>query len=843
MSQGGMHHFRWAMRTALRDARGSRARAVLYALSMALGIGALVAMGSLEADMARAVDAQTQNLVGADLVLWSRKPFDKETRDFIESTPAMTTHYKSFASMARFPNREDATHLARIRGLDGYFPFYGKLETEPESAADQYRKGKFALVARSLMERTGAQVGDPIVLGNLELEIVGILERAPGESLAATNLGPRIIIPHRYVEETGLIRQGSRVFYSQAFKFPPKVDIDRFMATHKPFFRAHRLTWDTVRDRKENLGEAMNHLGNYLNLTACLALLLGGLGVAGAVHYHIKRKTRQVATMRCLGATNGQVMAVYLIQVTLMTLGAIVFGTAMGLGFQFLLPLLVKGLIPIKFEPVFQPGAVMVAAGWGLLMSLLLAAMPLLRLRHISPITCFRPEHAPEVSRKERLLVPAIVGLCWWAFACIRTSSLTVGSLFALGLLVCLLLLLAAAKLLAAIARRVVSKKMPFALRHGLANLFRPHNQTSAFLVILGMGVFLITLLTGMRTMLVSSFQGVITTGRPNFIAFDIQPDQVEGVQQLMDELQLPVRDLVPIVPMRLTAVAGTPVTQLSAKLPDWAIQREYRSTYRESLTETEELVAGAWVKEASLDEEVIPISLEDDIAETLGVKLGDQLTVDVLGIEMTLHIASLRKVDWQSMQPNFFMVFPNGILEEAPQMYVLTTKTAGAVQVGNLQKSLVNKFPNISSMDLTEIVRTIDEIINKAASAVRFLAGLCIATGFLLLASAIWNSRTERLGEWALLRTLGAGRRQMAAITLVEYFLLGLFAALTGLLLALAANWALGHFMFRVPPFPEPMALTGALIALPLLTLFLGWAGLRGIWQQSPRYILKVEE
>ncbi len=841
---GWRHSARWALRTALRDGRGARGKAVLYALSMALGIGALVAMGSLETDLSGAVAEQTRSLVGADLVIWAREPFDAETQRFLDEIPGERARYDDTASMARFPRSGDASHLARLRALEGDYPFYGTLQTDPAEAAARFRDGLSVLVARSLMERTGARLGDPVVIGAVTFTIAGALERTPGETLAAASLGPRIYLPYRYLADTGLVRPGSRVFHSVAYRLPPDVDADVWATANESFLNEHRLSWDTVNKRRDSLGEALAHLADYLNLTACLALLLGGLGVAGAVHYHLQRKTRQIATLRCLGATLGQVAAVFLIQVSLMAGLAILVGTLLGVGIQFLLPALVKGLLPIQFSPRLHPLAILTAAAWGWLMSVLLAGIPLLRVRHISPVACFRPEALVATPRRwERWLVPFAAALAWWLFACLRASSWLKGSLFAGALLLCFLLLLGAARLLARLARALPSRRWPFPWRHGLANLFRPHNQTAAFLIILGMGVFLITVLSGMRAMLLASFDSALSQGRPDFMAFDIQADQVEAVRAKVEHLGFEVRDLVPVVPMRLASLKGKSITTYANELPDWVIQREYRSTFRSELTATEKLTAGDWVGEVTSETSPIPVSIEDDIAKTLKLGLGDHLTMDVLGVELELEVASLRKVDWQSMQPNFFIVFPKGVLEEAPQMYLLTTVTGEERAAGRLQQALVSEWPNVSCMDMREVVQTIDEILERAASAVHFLAALCIGAGLLLLGSAIWNSRSERLGEWALLRTLGASRRTMALTTLVEYFLLGLFAALTGLLLAIATQWALGHFLFELPPFPRPTTLLVGVTTLPLLTLLLGWLGLRDIWQHSPRTILVQEK
>ena len=833
----------WAWKTALRDARGSRAKAVLYALSMALGMAALVAMGSFGADLDQAVNEQAKSLVGSDLTVFSRKPFGTEAENFFSQVPGESSELIGFSSMAYFPKVEEAA-LARIRGIQGGFPFYGEVETEPADALARCREGRKALVARTLMDRMEAQVGDMVRVGQLEFEIAGILNKFPGDTAVSTVMGPRIFVAMDHIEETGLVQQGSRVFYLKAFRLPKTVDPDALVAPQEAMFKEHRLGYETAKTQRESLGEAMGNLTNFLNLIACLALLLGGLGVAGAVHYHLKQKVRQVAVLRCMGATVSQVVAVFLIQVSLMAALAMVIGVALGLGFQFLLPGIVGEFLPFEFTPRIHPVAIAVACLWGWSMCLLLALAPLISIRRVSPLLSFRPDLAPRHRDGYQVLAYGLVVLIWWLFAVNQTGSWYQGSIFIGALLASIAVLYLIARTLGWAARKFTSPRWPFPLRYGLANLFRPQNQTSVFLIILGMGVFLITVLSGARSMLLGQFQGALGEDRPNFIAFDIQPDQVDGVLETVRSQGLPVDKAIPIVPMRIQSIKGLPVAELLDQgIPDWALRFEYRASYRAILSDTEELVSGEWKGKVERDVDPVPVSVERDIAETLTLEMGDAFTMDVLGIPLELQVASLRKVNWQSMQPNFYMLFPEGVLEGAPQMYILATQTEGAAQVARLQKELVIRYPNVSCVDLTEVVENIDLILTKVVSVVRFLAALCVITGFVLLASAIWNSRYERLGEHALLRTLGASRKQMAQMTLVETFLLGVFAALTGLMLAAGASWALGRFLFEVPPFPDPLALLPPVLALPFLTLTLGYFGLRGIWQVAPRTVLRHED
>jgi putative ABC transport system permease protein len=376
-----------------------------------------------------------------------------------------------------------------------------------------------------------------------------------------------------------------------------------------------------------------------------------------------------------------------------------------------------------------------------------------------------------------------------------------------------------------------------------MANLYRPQNRTLLLLLSLGLGVFLV--LTLYRTNQVLS-GGLLTqdkASQPNAALFDIQADQVEPVKQILREKELPILGDVPIVTMRLAAVKGVPVRTLmrnpERQIPRWALRREYRSTYRDSLDSSETLVRGTWPV-AQRDPNVIPISIEEGIANDLGVDLGDELIFDLQGVMLTNRVVSVRKVDWKRVQPNFFMVFPTGVLEDAPGFHIVTTRVETREQSADMQRTVVRALPNVSIIDLTLVLDTIDSILGKVAFVIRFMALFTVATGLIVLAASVLTGRYQRIQETILLRTLGASKRQVRRILFAEYFLLGTLAALTGIVLAEGGAFLLARYVFEAEFTVAFMPMLVAVATVSLLTVVIGLVANRGVLDSPPLEILR---
>ena len=843
---------------AWRDSRSSRKRLLLALASMTLGIAALVAITSFDANVRTAIQGQAKSLLGADLVLHSRQPFATATETLIRTLSGAQSREVSCSSMAYFPKSGD-TRLVNIRALAGDFPYYGRLITEPRQAAQAFQSGLSALVDDSVMLQFEAQVGDRIKLGTLEYQIIGRLKKVPGGTGASAFVGPRVYIPLTSLARTGLIQTGSRLNYRVYFQFPQQAQIEQIVTDIEPHLNAYHLESDTVKERTESLGQVMENLTRFLNLIGFIALLLGGVGVASAIHVYVKHKRNTIAILRCLGGRAEQVFAVYVVQTLVLGLVGAVIGASTGLAIQTVLPAVLQDFLPVRMNFQIAWGAVLQGLSVGFGMTLLFALLPLLSIRHVSPLRLLRMGTDGPVSGRQDpgwWLVVACIVIGLSVFALLHTARWTQGLGFVAALGLACGLLAGVAQLIMVGVRRYFPSSWTYVWRQGLANLYRPNNQTRALILALGLGSLLIVVLYLSQHMLLSQVALAGSAHQPNVLLFDIQTDQREDVVELVRSFEMPVLEQAPIVTMRLTHVKGRRVAEIrdepGNEAADWALVREYRATYREHLIETETLLEGVWhghrasfedpsaIRNGSQHVPAVPISVEVDIAKTLGVGLGDALIFDVQGVPVPTTVGSLRKVNWQRVQTNFFVVFPVGVLEAAPQVFALLSRVDSRTRSAALQRAVVEQFPTVSAIDLTLILQTVDTMLDKIAFAIRFMAFFSVLTGLIVLAGAVITGRYQRIQESVLLRTLGASRQQIQKIMLIEYFFLGSFAALSGILLAVASSWALAYFLFETLFVPAPAPLLLAFLLIVGLTMGLGMLGSRGICDRPPLEVLR---
>ena len=838
------------LRLAWRESRTARRRLLLYMSSISLGVAALVAIDSFAANVQESISAQSKALLGGDVNLRARNGFTPAADSLLDSLatagiPSATV--ESFGSMA-IVTRTGATRLAQVRAVSDGYPFYGEVLTDPVGSWPRLQQERHAFVDPSLMLSLGAQVGDTLAIGFTRFVIQGTIVNVPGDPGIAGTVAPRIFIPGRYLAETQLTGFGSRVEHEAVLKLPAGTDADQWASTLKSRFDSLGLRVRTSTENEVDLTDAIQQLARFLGVIGLVALLLGGIGVASGVNAFVQRKIDTVAVLRCLGASSTQVLTIYLVQAAAMGLVGASIGAALGIAIQVILPEILSGLLPVDVTVSIVPSAILLGIGIGVWVALVFALRPLLVLRRVSPLQAIRRDDAAlAASRRTDLwgwLVDAGLLGSILALAIGRAETAMQGVWFTAGILVSLGVLGASAVVTSGLARRLVSRRWPYVIRQGIANLYRPASQTRSVVLALGFGSFLITTNIVVQTNLLAGFDLTAAATRGNLVFFDVQEDQEPGLTQMITANGSEPVSVTPIVTMRLAGVNGVSAEAWAAAkgLPAryWALRREYRSTYRDAVVETEKVTAGEWFGSASPGDSIFEFSFEQDVANDLRLSIGDTVSWDVQGVTVRARISSLREVDWGRFQPNFFAVFQPAAIDAAPKQFVLVAAAPSDTAVALLQRDAVRAYPNVSSIDLSLIRRTIQQILDRVTLTVRFLALFSLAMGIPVLFSAVAATRRDRLREGVLLKTLGATKRQIGWILLAEYAVLGLLGSLSGMVLAIGGSWALVTFVFKGTFAPALLPALAIATTIVVMAVGIGLLTGRDVFRETPMAALR---
>ena len=613
-----------------------------------------------------------------------------------------------------------------------------------------------------------------------------------------------------------------------------------------------RVRVRTVADTERDFTESVARLADFLSIIGLIALLLGGIGVASGVNAFVAAKIDTVAVLRCLGATSRQVLALYVVQAAAMGLVGAAAGAALGVAVQFMLPNVVGEFLPVDVTIAIETRPLLIGLVTGVWVSLIFAMRPLLALRRVSPLQAIRRDADAAAIPREwkdpaRLTVDALLVISLVGIIVTRIGNVRDGLMISAGIAGAVLVLWMAATALIATARRSVRASWPFEIRQGVANLHRPANQTRAVTLALGFGAFLLSTVYLVQANLLGRVQATSTASAGNLLFFDVQDDQAAPLDSMLRAGAVTSVQQTPIVTMRIDAVNGRSITELMAdtarQRAGWALRREYRSTYREQLVGSEKLAVGTWFADSGSRAATrrgspnapFPVSFEQDVARDLGIALGDTVVWNVQGVPVRTLVTSLRTVNWARFEANFFVVFVPEAIRRAPQQYVVIANVPPGDVMARVQRDAVRRFPNVSSLDLSLVQRTIASIVDRVTLAIRFLGLFSLAMGVPVLFSAVAATRRARIREGVLLRTLGASRAQVARILLTEYGALGALGALTGMVLAFGGAWALTRFVFD-DPF-EPAVVPALLIAggMLLLTMAIGFLTSRDVYRETP--------
>jgi putative ABC transport system permease protein len=839
---------------AWRESRTARRRLLLYMSSISLGVAALVAIDSFASNTQQSVREQARALLGGDISVTSRQDFPKTVLtafDSLRREGVGVAMVSTFASMA-LVERTGTTRLAQIRAVSKGYPWYGEITTAPAHQWARLQSGRVALVDPSLLTALGAHVGDTLALGFARFIIIGTLVNVPGDVAVASAIGPRVYIPAAFLDETSLLLFGSRAEHEALLKLTPALPPSRFIFRFKQRLEAAQVRYRTAAETEFNLTEAIDQLRDFLSVIGLIALLLGGIGVASGVHAFVMRKIDTVAILRCLGATSSQVLGIYLLQAVAMGLLGAAIGALLGVAIQLALPHVLADFLPVDVSVSLDPRAIVTGLFVGLWVAMVFALRPLVALRNVSPLQTLRRESDADALRGARfdpirVLLALVVVLSVGALGVARAEDARQGVAFAAAIGLAVSLLYAAAAALSSSARRVVRPRWPFVLRQGVASLYRPGNQTRAVVLALGFGVFLMSTVYQVQHNLLRSVNVKLDASRANVVFFDIQDDQGAALDSLVREHGHAVIQRTPIVPMKIASIGGVPSAKILGdtakgrpRRAGWVMRREFRSTYRDQLVPSEKITAGRFHIGGSAPPAMPEVSVDKSIATDLKLTLGDTIVWDVQGVQVPTRVTSFREVNWTRFEPNFFIVFERRAIEKAPKQFVLLARVDGQSAVALLQRDVVTRFPNVSSLDLTLIQQTVGRVLDKVTTAIRFMAGLSLALGIPVLFSAVSATRRERLREGVLLKVLGATRRQVGQIMLSEYLLLGALGSLVGLVLSVGGAWALMHYVFKQPFQPAVLPALGVALLMILVSVSIGLLTGRDVFQETPMAALR---
>ena len=841
----------FVLRMALRELRAARWRLALLVGTVAVGVSALVAITSFSDNLRDSVSQQARSLLGADLALSSRQPLSRRVEALLDtlSKRGELARVTSFAGMAYVP-RGQGSRLVQVAAVSGKYPFYGEIGTVPRKAWETLHQGHNVIVDPSLLTALDARVGDTLALGEARFAIAGSVRSAPNEVGFRFALGPRIYIPAAALPETGLLGFGARVQYEVFAKLPPGVSAQQLAERYRRLLTAERVRVRTVADDQRNLNDVLSRLTGYLGLVALMALLLAGIGVASAAVVLVRQRSDSIAVLRCLGATSRRTFMIYLLESVAIALAGSLLGALVGVALQRLLPIVLGSLLPVQVTLTTSWHAIGVGIGIGVWVALSFTLLPLLGIRRISPLQALRRAYEPERRPPDlwRGLTAVSLAASITLLAVHQVGSWRQGAMFAGAAALTLAILWGTAWALTRILTGRVPARIPYVWRQGLANLHRPANQTVMLILAIGFGAFLLGTLYLVQHNLLEQLRNTGGDARPNLVLFDIQPDQITAVRHELEEAGLPLVGPTAIVPMRIQSVRGRAVGSLlgadggggEGPSNSWALRREYRSTYRDSLVPTERLVAGTWTgRKASPP---ASISVEEDLARELGVGVGDEIVWDVQGVALRSRVTSLRQVDWARFEPNFFVVFAPGTLEGAPQTLAALTRVSNPADRGRFQRRIAERFSNVSTLDLSLLQETLGRLVERVALAIRFMALFSLGVGVLVVIGALATSRFQRVREAALLRTLGATRGQIFRVVVAEYLSLGLLATTTALILSTLAAWALARFVFE-GSFTVPLASFSTLaLSIVALTVAVGLANSVEVVRRTPLEVLREE-
>ncbi len=856
-AQGSKPALPWASaaRIAWRELQASRVKFAFVVLSVAIGVGALTGVRGFSESLGKVLLGQARGILAADLSARMNRelsPAEQGKLDsFARAAHIEQTKVTEMVSMAALTT-DPVPLLVTLKVVDPrVYPFYGSVKLDPAESLATLLNDSTVVVDESLLVRLRAHVGDQLRIGGRTFRIAGLIRKEPDRLTAGVGVGPRVMMTRSAVMQTGLLQAGSRWTERFLFRLSPDQAIARIRAQLQDVLPEAQIA--DFREGAPALTDGLNQATGLLSLICLVAMVLGAIGVAMAMRAHLQQRIDGIAIMKAMGARSSDVLRIYVLQTLMLGGAGALLGVVFGVAVEFALPAVLGSLLPLR-PPLRLPlVSVSAAFGTGLLTTMLFSLPPLLDVRSIRPSVVLRrmvesgdPVTAKSLWKRLRTSPAQIVSitsivLALAGIAAALSNSWKGGLWFAASLAASLALLLALAALLLRVLRFVLARTrlaLPSFLRQGLANLYRPGNQSAAVLAALGVGVMLILCVFLMQGSIVATMHGEAQAKTPNVFMIDISTHELAGLRTLLAQQRGvggPL-DALPILSARITRLNGTPVEELSSDAYPKHLRRTVSLTWADKQPDGLKLTEGRWWTSGDVKE----FAVLDRIAKRLHLHPGSELAFDSNGRTFTARVAAVYSVDGQHISSRSEFIFAPAQLEGLPVIWYGAVHVVPS-QVGAMQRALFAAYPTVTVINVADILDTIQSVIGQITLVIRFLAGFSILSGAVILASSVASTRFRRIREVVVLKTLGATRNRIAAVFSVEFVVLGLLAGLAGTAFANGLSRLLLH-QLEVDFVGSWRANLLTVAATALLAVATGWAASFRILGQKPLEVLREE-
>lgn len=814
-----------SLRYALRDMRGAFKSLRIVLMCLILGVGAISAVQFTSRSVLDGIDKNGRTLLGADIILRNiYAPADSALRAWFETRGAKMVETVEARVMLANAETDDNT-LIELKAVPDGYPLYGEFESDNGKDIQKTLGAQGIILDPALRGRLSLEKGDIARLGDTTFEVRGFIVNEPDRAGGSRfGLAPRAFVSAKDLEATGLLQTGSMVYYDLRIRLPEGADLTATVEELKASFPDASWKISSADNASPQVSRFVTRLMLFLTLVGLSALLIGGIGIGNGVRAHLESRMKTVAIFKMLGAEKRLIAHIYLWQIFLIT----VLGTGIGVAIGALLPFIaapyLSDILPFVLEPELSVDAFFVPVAFGLLTGLAFTVWPLGQAIGTSPLELFRSAVAPLTGKPGRKYQSAaiLLGAMLAALAIGTAKDLNFAIWFVAGSVVSLLLFGGLGYVTARIAGRISAPGNP-ALRLGLRNLHRPGNATTNTLISLGLGLTVMVSVTLIEMNLRDGVVRNLPQDAPAFFFLDIQKDQKDAFVKLLSEQKTAhtIR-LSPNLRGRIVSVNGVPAREaLVDQSESWLLQNDRGFTYTDELPAHSEVTRGEWWPQDYSGPPLI--SVVDDVERAFGVGPGDEITVNILGRDITAKIANTRSVNWMNFTINFAITFAPGTLDNAPHSW-LATVVADPAEEANIQRAIGRAFPNISMVRLSDAVKAAGDIMGNIATAVRVTAIVAIVTGILVLAGSLAATRTQRLYDVVILKVLGIRNKTLVSGFLFEFALLGALAGFVSLFLGMAVSWAVMEPLMdlRWHFYAGPAILT-ALAGIGL-TIAIGW-------------------